>query len=80
MEVLTPDCEIPVQISNTRGVRVTNLTIVNSTPTNKPPIMVSNCQAIQFTNVRIIALGAGMKPVEDTKTTDLKIDGLKLEE
>ena len=76
-DVTGRDCQEPVLISNTKHVRVQNLTLSNEPEAKKPRITLRHCDDVEMRNITIIGLRAGREAIATPNSTDVRIEGLK---
>ncbi len=70
------ECALPVQISNTKHVRIENLSILNHTDAKSPPIRLQNCEDVLLTGVTIQTHSFHDEPIKIVKSTDVRIEDL----
>lgn len=72
------NCREPVLITNTKQVRLQNLTIINEPELKKPPIAIRNCNEVKLRDVTITGLREGTAPIDGRNTNNLKVENLQL--
>jgi pectate lyase len=71
------NCQEPVLISNTKHVRLQNLTLSNDPEATKPRITLRNCEDVELRNITITGLREGKEAITTPNSTDVRIEGLK---
>ncbi|MCF7848249.1 MAG: hypothetical protein K9M45_05305 [Kiritimatiellales bacterium] len=71
------NCEASIKISNTKGVILEDLTIIGHQSKKVPPISLRNCSNVRLKNITVGSTILSDHPVQSTKCSDVKIEGLK---
>ncbi len=71
------ECALPVQISNTKHVRIENLSILNHTDPKSPPIRLQSCEDVLLKGVTIQTQAFHDEPIKIVKSSDVRVEDLK---
>jgi hypothetical protein len=70
------DCTFPVQISNTKHVRIEQLTILNHNDGKSPPIRLQSCDDVLLKGITIQSRAFHDAPIKLVKCSDVRVEDL----
>ena len=74
------ECALPVQISNTKHVRIEQLSILNHTDRKSPPIRLQSCEDVLLKGVTIQTQAFHDEPIKIVKSSDVRVEDLSKSE